>query len=88
MSIQVLFFGELAEAAEAATGAGTMTLPFSDSCASLNQLQSQIAEAHIELKPILARGDHLRSVNQIMHHDDVRLKDGDEVAFMSPFSGG
>jgi len=60
----------------------------SESGNSLHQLQETISGRHTELAEIFARGDHLCSVNQVIHQKDHDLKDGDEVAFMSPFSGG
>jgi molybdopterin converting factor small subunit len=88
MSLKILFFGELGDSAQTAAGSVSIELDFSDQTNSLNKLESFLGELHPELGKIFSRGDHLRSINQAIQNENAALHEGDEVAFMSPFSGG
>lgn len=88
MSIRILFFGELADIAEQCFQASEITRPADQAHASLITLEETLSVEHPTLGSALKRGEHLRSVNQVMQHQDCELNDGDEVALMSPFSGG
>jgi molybdopterin synthase sulfur carrier subunit len=78
--IHILFFGPVAER----VGTGSLSLPYTDGVplqTVREQLQSRYPEA-FELVCFTA-------VNGEMVRDDARvLADGDEVVFMSKFSGG
>lgn len=88
MSIRILFFGELADIAEQCFHAPEITRPADQAHTSLMALEETLAVEHPTLGSALKRGEHLRSVNQVMQHEDCALNNGDEVALMSPFSGG
>jgi len=88
VSLNILFFGELADAAKYCFGGENISFDFDDKTNSLDQLEATLGSQHQALADIFSRKDHLRSVNQALTHTDMPLSDGDEVAFMSPFSGG
>lgn len=55
---------------------------------SLSTLQAILSEQLPEVARALASGKGRSAVNQAIQTDDVTLRDGDEVAFFPPFSGG
>ena len=72
--IEVLFFGRMADAA----GVRHTSLPFSDGM--------RLSEVRDRLLPQV-EGVRM-SLNKVQVVDDQALRDGDEVAFFSVFSGG
>lgn len=68
--------------------AATGEIQVSSSPATVAELLQQLSRDYPNLAPILARGGILISVNQEFAKQNARLKDGDEVALMPPFSGG
>lgn len=82
--IKFLFFAQLADHAEQ----DSIELEFS------NGMTARVAVDFLELKLPKKLIDTLRfdaamlSVNQVIASWDDPLKDGDEVAFLPPFSGG
>lgn len=81
MSIKVLFFASLAEAA------GTRELILEP--ASLTDLKS-VFEKCAKERPLLEshRASVLFALNSEFARPDAPVKDGDEVAFFPPVSGG
>jgi molybdopterin synthase catalytic subunit/molybdopterin converting factor small subunit len=51
-------------------------------------LVQSLQDMHPELATLLDQGKILVSVNEEMAQPDTVVKDGDEIAFMPPFSGG
>jgi len=88
MSLQILFFGELADAARACYGTEKLNIDYSESLSSLDKLEAALSREHKALEDLIGRKEHLRAVNQKMTRDNEPLSDGDEIALMSPFSGG
>lgn len=76
MKIKVLLFGVLAEKA----GEDKMEV----SVADIESLKTYIFEKTPELKGLSFQV----SVNQEITQDNLKLKDGDEVALLPPFAGG
>jgi sulfur-carrier protein len=80
---RVLFFGRIADACGRAV---TVAIPL-DGC-SLADLKARIADT------VEGGGDALRepgvrvAIDQVMAHDDPWVSPGQEVAFLSAFSGG
>ena len=88
MSIKVLFFGKLADIAQASIGQSTIDYPYTESLQTLDQLRISIIKSYPTLKAELENTANLCAVNQEMCQISIKLVDGDEVTFMSPFSGG
>ena len=81
--INVLFFGRMADVSETRT----LTVALPAGGLDLAALRDQIfAEALITGR--VRAGEIRMSVNQSMVKDERALRDGDEVAFFSLFSGG
>ncbi len=77
MSIQVLYFGATADAAETKQ----MDLDFSG---SVGDLVAHLSQRH----PQLSRHKLLFSVNEQYADKEALIRDGDEVAIFTPVSGG
>ena len=88
--IRILFFGKLAEIAESELGKSE----FDHSLAEkhhpilLSELRTQLTQNAPLLREELDKSSNLSAVNQVIQHSDFEIVDGDEVAFMSPLSGG
>jgi len=82
-TIQIRFFAALREAL------GTTELPLCTAAATVADLRDELIArggAHAEA---LARGRAVRAaLNQAMVPESAALKDGDEVAFFPPVTGG
>ncbi len=81
--ISIKYFANLKEVAgkesEELTASDGMKL--ADLCSQLEDSQSQIVEM-IRQKNVMV------AINQEMATMDTEIKDGDEIAFLPPFSGG
>jgi molybdopterin converting factor small subunit len=77
MKVKVLFFGVLAEVT------GTDSKIYND-VNSVSHLRAKIFDDF----PEIVHYSYRVSVNNEIIDNDPILKDGDEVAFMPPFSGG
>ncbi len=80
--ITVKFFAMLKEKA------GTDQLSFEEHPTSVKELLDLIAHRTPALAGMLSCDRIMIAVNQEFVREDASLKDGDEVAFMPPFSGG
>lgn len=82
MKVKVIFFASLRDA----VGTGTETVELAGDAASVAQVREALIarEAHAfrNLKRIRA------AVNQELAGDDAVVKEGDEVAFFPPVTGG
>ena len=84
MNVKVLYFAGLREA----VGQSSEQLALSAGIGSVGQLHAHLA-ARGGAWEALARTKNLRiAVNQQMAAMDAPLKDGDEVAFFPPVTGG
>jgi len=81
MSIRVLFFASLADI----TGLREATLDASD-CPDVGSIYSHFEETHPKLRD--HRPSVLFALNSEFADPNARVKDGDEVAFFPPVSGG
>lgn len=81
--VRILFFAHLREA----LGAGE-SLPYSEQIATVGALRDLLAKRG-EVWQTLETTRNLRAaVNQSMAGFDAAVKDGDEVAFFPPVTGG
>ena len=77
MEVEVILFGSITD----------ITIDNSvliDNCDDINSL----VQALIERYPALANKKYFIALNQKMVHENIKLKLGDTVALMPPFSGG
>jgi molybdopterin converting factor subunit 1 len=81
MSIRVLFFATLADAAGV-----RLAEVESEPCPDVGTVYSRLARIHPKLET--HRASLLCSVNSEYARPETPVKDGDEVAFFPPVSGG
>ena len=80
--ITILFFGSLGDISP------TMEISLPPSVITIEDLTLWLSEnMGISEKTFLKRGNRI-SINKNIITENVSLKDGDEIAFMSPLSGG
>ena len=79
MKLDLLFFGSLVDV----TGLSQKEL-LTDSLLDVKLLNEHL----LSVFPLLAKHKYKIAVNQKIVEKEHRLKDGDEVAFLPPFSGG
>lgn len=77
MDVQVIFFGSIIDI----TLVDSVLL---NNCTDLNSIVNDLIERY----PALANKKYFIAVNQKMVHENIKLKMGDTVALMPPFSGG
>lgn len=77
MDVQVIFFGSIIDI----TLVDSVLL---NNCTDLDSIVNDL----IERFPSLANKKYFIAVNQKMVHENIKLKMGDTVALMPPFSGG
>ncbi|WP_020409323.1 molybdopterin converting factor subunit 1 [Hahella ganghwensis] len=82
--IKVLFFARLREA----MGCSEVEVDWDDHDGDLHELKQRIIQQLPQAESVFAQGKVLCAVNQEMVKADHRLKDGDEVAFFPPVTGG
>lgn len=80
--IKLLYFGRLSDVA---TGGD---IAFPDGVKDVRGLAAHLSAGDLTLSEALARKGNRVAVNQVLVGWDATLQDGDEVAFMSPLSGG
>jgi molybdopterin synthase catalytic subunit len=68
--------------------AGRDELHINSRSSTVSELLTKVSREYPVLAEILSSGRILTSVNQDFVKGDASVKDGDEVAFMPPFSGG
>jgi len=82
-TIQIRFFAALREA----LGAHALTLP--TAAATVADLRDELIARGGAYAEVLARGRAVRAaLNQAMVPESAPLRDGDEVAFFPPVTGG
>ncbi|HPH38112.1 MAG TPA: MoaD/ThiS family protein [Sediminibacterium sp.] len=77
MDVQVIFFGSIIDI----TLVDSVLL---NNCTDLDSIVNDLIERY----PSLANKKYFIAVNQKMVHENIKLKMGDTVALMPPFSGG
>lgn len=77
MDVQVIFFGSI-------TDITLVDSIFLNNCTDLDSIVHNLIEHY----PALANKKYFIAVNQKMVHENIKLKMGDTVALMPPFSGG
>ena len=82
--IRVLFFASIREA----VGTSALEMEYSDALADVAALRSQLVAANDEPWSALTDDNVVLAVNQAVVEPDHPLRDGDEVAFFPPVTGG
>ena len=82
--LQVLFFARVREALQT----DALELPLNSDTHSLEALREHLCQRSGQWREILSEPNLLRAVNHAVVHGDQALKDGDEVAFYPPVTGG
>ncbi len=83
--LKVLFFARIKEELACAG----LELPWRETIADLDQLQAQLCnDGGTRWREVLTRPNVIRAVNQSVVTGNARLRDGDEVAFFPPVTGG
>lgn len=80
--ITVLYFGRLSDVAKS----GEMPLP--RDVKTVADLSAHLCTDNAALSEALARDGNRAAVNTVMVGFDASITEGDEIAFMSPLSGG
>ena len=83
MKITVMLFANLKDIA----GKGSIELELPDG-ASVKELKAAVSGISEKLGEVISKGTILVALNQEMALDSDKLKDGDEVGLLPPFSGG
>ena len=82
--MRVLFFGRLSEAA----GADEMAIDLPSAAMDVEAFRSLVAQRNDRLANELAKPSVRAVINQQMVLPDAVIRNGDEVAFLPPVSGG
>ena len=83
--LKVLFFARIREALDCPA----LELPWAEELDSLDALQGHLCESRGEhWSQVLGEANMIRAVNQMVVEGDCALRDGDEVAFFPPVTGG
>lgn len=85
MSITILFFGKLADVAQNELG---LTELKCEKKQDTNDIRQYILSLSSKLYRELEKPTNLVAVNQVVQKTNIPVQDGDEIAFMSPLSGG
>ena len=84
MAIKILFFAQLADQA----GTASIEIEYTEGVTARNLVDQLHAQVEPEAIAALRHDVVLLAVNKEMADWDRALEDGDEVAFLPPFSGG
>jgi molybdopterin synthase sulfur carrier subunit len=83
--LKVLFFARVREQLECAS----LELEWTEEVAELDALQQFLGDRHgARWREVLAETNLIRAVNQSVVAGNLALRDGDEVAFFPPVTGG
>lgn len=80
--IEILFFGRLGDASE------TLRLKLPQGVSDTEGLTAWLSEQNEGLGTELEKAGNRIAVNKTIISENAPLKDGDEIAYMSPLSGG
>ena len=88
--ITVLFFGQLADIATHELGQSEITLTLPEDLAeiTLDDLRLELGNKSAKLAEAVNKPSNLCAINQVLTNENVMIINNDEVAFMSPLSGG
>lgn len=86
--VTILFFGQLAEAANNRFSQTSILFDCPPSCKNIGDLRLYLCKKDDTLSQALSRPSTLLSVNQQICDPTQTISSGDEIAFMSPLSGG
>jgi molybdopterin synthase sulfur carrier subunit len=82
--IRILLFGRLGDLRESAE----LEIEWDSALSSLSKLAEQVSADSRQLQRELADPQTLISVNQVLTSWEHSIKDGDEIAFLPPVTGG
>jgi len=83
--LKVLFFARIKEELDCPG----LELAWSETVADLDQLQARLCvDGGAHWRDVLSGSNVIRAVNQAVVTGNVRLHDGDEIAFFPPVTGG
>lgn len=83
--LKVLFFARIKEELHCPG----LELAWSETVADLDQLQARLCvDGGAHWRDVLSGSNVIRAVNQAVVTGNVRLHDGDEIAFFPPVTGG
>jgi molybdopterin converting factor subunit 1 len=83
--LKVLFFARIREE----LGCATLDWPWPGTGLDLDTLQEQLCAEHgRQWREVLSQDNLIRAVNQAIANENRPLRDGDEVAFFPPVTGG
>jgi len=83
--LRVLFFASVREQ----LGCAALEIQWPESGLVLDGLQEQLCHEHGERwREVLAQDNVVRAVNQAVVSGNCALRDGDEIAFFPPVTGG
>jgi molybdopterin synthase sulfur carrier subunit len=83
--IKVLFFARVREQ----LGCSSLELPWPEAGFDLDGLQEQLCRERGDAwRDVLTQDNMIRAVNQVVVPGNCVLRDGDEVAFFPPVTGG
>ena len=83
--LKVLFFARIKEELDCAE----RELPWGETVADLDMLQARLcADGGPRWGEVLGGSNVIRAVNQAVVTGNVSLRDGDEIAFFPPVTGG
>ena len=80
--IEILFFGRLGDVSE------TLRMDLPDGVSDTDNLTTWLSEQNSVLAIELVKAGNRVAVNKTIITENTPLKNGDEIAFMSPLSGG
>ena len=80
--IEILFFGRLGDASE------TLRLALPQGVSDTDSLKKWLSKENVALGIELKKAGNRIAVNKTIISANTPLKKGDEIAFMSPLSGG
>ena len=84
MAIRVKFFSLIREAVEAEE----LTLDFNEDIATVEGLKCALGERGDAWGEALSHPNLIQAVNQRVVFQEEKIRDGDEVAFFPPMTGG
>lgn len=82
--LKVLFFARIREELDCAS----LEWPFPGAGLDLTTLEEQLCQHGAKWREVLTQDNLIRAVNQTITEQNCTLRDGDEVAFFPPVTGG
>ena len=83
--LTVLFFARVREE----LGCASLELAWPEAGLDLDRLQEQLCSEHgAGWREVLTQDNMVRAINQVVVMENSALRDGDEIAFFPPVTGG